>query len=138
MYADCNSVYNYFYHQNNGRFDFVKAIGNTLIEINLPKEVELTGKVLLGIMKQGPVYVRPKTAIESVSQLWYFKYLIQSSLADLQLLGLLHLVLIITNLFCMMGSARKTHQMMINIADACQCTLMYVLHMSYLFSLLLP
>jgi hypothetical protein len=45
----------------------VKAIGATLNEINLPKGVELTGNVLLGIVKQGPVYVMPKTAIHSVS-----------------------------------------------------------------------
>ena len=45
----------------------MKAIGTTLNKINLPKGVELTGKVLLGIVKQGPVYVMPKRAIEFVS-----------------------------------------------------------------------
>ena len=49
----------------NYRFDFVKAIGQTLNESNLPKGTELTAKVLLGIVKQGPIYIMSKSSIVS-------------------------------------------------------------------------
>ena len=45
----------------------MKAIGTSLNTINLPKGVELTGKVLLGIVKQGSVYVMPRREIQFVS-----------------------------------------------------------------------
>ena len=47
------------------RFDFVKAIGGAINSINLPQGTELSGKVLLGIAKQGPVYVRARENIVS-------------------------------------------------------------------------
>ena len=49
------------------RFDFVKVIGSSLHPRNLPIGMDLTAKVLLGIVKQGPVYLRSRRSLEVVS-----------------------------------------------------------------------
>ena len=48
------------------RFDFVKSIGKNLNQINLPKNTELTSKILLGIVKQDPIYLRPRSSLVSI------------------------------------------------------------------------
>lgn len=46
------------------RFDFVKVIGSSLHPRNLPIGMDFTAKVLLGIVKQGPVYLRSRRSLE--------------------------------------------------------------------------
>ena len=41
----------------------MKSIGKNLDEINLLQGTELTGKILLGIVKQGPIYLMPREAL---------------------------------------------------------------------------
>jgi len=41
----------------------VKAIGGKVTAVNLSTEQEINGKVLLGIAKQGPVYLRAKKSL---------------------------------------------------------------------------
>ena len=45
----------------------MKVIGSSLHPINLPIGMNLTAKVLLGIVKQGPVYLRSRRSLEVVS-----------------------------------------------------------------------
>ena len=44
----------------------MKVIGGSVHPMNLPRGVDLTAKVL-GIVKQGPVYLRSKRSLEVVS-----------------------------------------------------------------------
>jgi hypothetical protein len=58
------------------RFDFVKTIGKNLNNINLPQGTALTAKILLGIVKQGPIYLSPRLAIVSIyCNILYYNYM---------------------------------------------------------------
>lgn len=45
----------------------MKVIGSSLYPINLPIGMDFTAKVLLGIVKQGSVYLRSRRSLEVVS-----------------------------------------------------------------------
>ena len=45
----------------------MKVKGSSLHPINLPIGMDFTAKVLLGIVKQGPVYLRSRRSLEVVS-----------------------------------------------------------------------
>lgn len=41
-------------------FEFVKAIGSNITGLNVMQGQEISGKVIIGIAKQGPIYLRAK------------------------------------------------------------------------------